>query len=66
MNYQSITASLNLSGVIQNTGYFGIQNDAGTGSVSGAIAANGANAALAFVQQVPSGTFTGLTDWVKK
>ncbi len=66
MNYQSISANLNLSGAIQNTGYFGLQNAAGTSTVAGSIAANGANAAMAFVQQVPNGTFMGLTDWVKK
>ena len=66
MSYQNISSSLSLSGGIQNNGYFGLQNAAGTSTVAGSISANGDNAALAFVQQVPSGTFTGLTDWVKK
>ncbi len=66
MSYQNISSSLSLSGGIQNNGYFGLQNAAGTSTVAGSISANGGNAALAFVQQVPSGTFTGLTDWVKK
>jgi len=66
MNYQSISASLNLSGAIQNSGYFGLQNASGNSTVSGSISANGANAGMAFVQQNSVGTFTGLTDWVKK
>ncbi len=66
MNYQSISASLNLTGAIHNDGYFGIQNAAGTSMVAGSVAANSGNAAMAFVQQVPLGTFTGLTEWVKK
>ncbi len=64
MQYQAISANLNLSGAIQSSGNFGIQNPAGTSLVSGAVSGN--NAAMAFMQQVPSGTFTGLTDWVKK
>ncbi len=66
MSYQNISTSLSLSGGIQNNGYFGLQNAEGTSTVSGSISANGGNAAMAFVQQVPEGTFTGLTDWVKK
>lgn len=66
MSYQTISANLNLSGAIQNNGYFGLQNVAGTSTVAGSIAGNGAYAAMAFMQQVPAGTFTGLTDWVKK
>lgn len=66
MNYQNISSSLSLSGGIQNNGYFGLQNAAGTSTVAGSISANTGNAAMAFMQQVPSGTFTGMTDWVKK
>ena len=64
MQYQNISANLNLSGAIQSSGNFGIQNPAATSLVSGALSDN--HAAMAFMQQVPSGTFTGLTDWVKK
>ena len=66
MSYQNISSSLSLSGGIQNDGYFGLQNAAGTSTVAGSISANTGNAAMAFMQQVPSGTFTGMTDWVKK
>ncbi len=66
MSYQNISSSLSLSGGIQNDGYFGLQNSAGTSTVAGSISANTGNAAMAFMQQVPSGTFTGMTDWVKK
>lgn len=64
MQYQTVSANLNLTGAIQSSGGFGIQNPAGTSLVSGAISGN--HAAMAFMQQVPDGTFTGLTDWVKK
>lgn len=64
MNYQNISANLNLSGAIQSSGNFGLQNPAATSLVSGAV--SGTNAAMAFMQQVPAGTFTGMTDWVKK
>jgi len=64
MQYQNISANLNLSGAIQSSGNFGIQNPAATSLVSGAV--SGTNAGIAFMQIVPNGTFTGLTDWVKK
>ena len=64
LQYQTVSANLNLTGAIQSSGGFGIQNPAGTSLVSGAISGN--HAAMAFMQQVPEGTFTGLTDWVKK
>jgi hypothetical protein len=64
---QPISAQLDLSGAIDSSnGYFGAQNPAATSTVSGAVSANGAHAAMAFTQQVPLGTFTGTTDFTKK
>lgn len=57
------SASLDLSGSIQNNGTF-IGQDA-TGRVAGALSPEGEHAGMYFQRDIQSGSFQGLTDWAK-
>lgn len=57
------SATLDLSGAIQNNGLF-VAQQAG-GKVAGALSADGDHAGMLFEREVQAGTFHGITDWIK-
>jgi hypothetical protein len=61
---QAGSATLNLSGAVQDNGIFKAQDAAG--KVAGALSPEGEHAGMLFERNVQSGTFHGLTDWVKQ
>jgi hypothetical protein len=61
---QAGSTVLDLAGSIQDSGIFKAQNAAG--KVAGALSPEGEHAGMLFERNVPSGTFNGLTDWVKQ
>ncbi|MFU8787396.1 MAG: FecR domain-containing protein [Methylobacter sp.] len=62
-NLNQESAILNVSGPIRDNGVFTAQNAAG--KVAGALSAEGGYAGMFFEREIQSGTFHGLTDWVK-
>lgn len=60
---QAGSALLDLSGSIQNDGIFRGQD--ATGRVAGTLSPEGEHAGMLFQRNIPSGSFQGLTDWVK-
>ncbi|MDO9139669.1 MAG: FecR domain-containing protein [Methylobacter sp.] len=62
-NFKNESANLNISGAIRDNGIFTAKNAAG--QVAGALSTEGEHAGMFFEREIQSGTFHGITDWIK-